>query len=47
LLVTTTLVWAGFVLFLPAKDPIRGKPIEHRLAIRQSRAKPLLDDLRK
>ena len=29
------------------EDEIRGKPIEVRLSIRQARARPLLDDLRK
>jgi len=44
---TTTEALARIGALYAIEDEIRGKPIETRLSVRQSRARPLLDDLRK
>ena len=44
---TTTEALARIGSLYAIEDEIRGKPIEVRLSIRQARARPLLDDLRK
>jgi transposase len=44
---TTTEALARIGALYAIEDEIRGKPIEVRLSIRQARARPLLDDLRK
>jgi hypothetical protein len=38
--------WPGSALSA-IEDEIRGKPVELRLSVRQARARPLLDELRK
>ena len=44
---TTTEALARIGALYAIEDEIRGKPVDLRLRIRQSRARPLLDDLRK
>ena len=44
---TTTEALARIGALYAIEDEIRGKPIEIRLSVRQARARPLLDDLRK
>jgi transposase len=44
---TTTEALARIGALYAIEDEIRGKPVDARLRIRQSRARPLLDDLRK
>jgi transposase len=44
---TTTEALARIGALYAIEDEVRGKPVDLRLSIRQARAKPLLDDLRK
>ncbi|HLH35291.1 MAG TPA: IS66 family transposase [Alloacidobacterium sp.] len=44
---TTTEALARIGALYAIEDEIRGKPVDLRLSVRQTRAKPLLDDLRK
>ena len=44
---TTTEALARIGALYAIEDEIRGKPVDLRLSVRQARAKPLLDDLRK
>jgi len=44
---TTTEALARIGALYAIEDEIRGKPVEIRLGVRQARARPLLDDLRK
>jgi transposase len=44
---TTTEALARIGTLYAIEDEIRGKPVEIRLGVRQARARPLLDDLRK
>ncbi len=44
---TTTEALARIGALYAIEDQIRGKPVDLRLSVRQTRAKPLLDDLRK
>ena len=44
---TTTEALARIGALYAIEDEIRGKPIETRMSVRQARARPLLDDLRK
>jgi transposase len=44
---TTTEALARIGALYAIEDEVRGKPVDLRLSVRQARAKPLLDDLRK
>ncbi len=44
---TTTEALARIGALYAIEDEVRGKPVDLRLSVRQTRAKPLLDDLRK
>ena len=44
---TTTEALARIAALYAIEDEVRGKPIDLRLSVRQARAKPLLDDMRK
>ena len=44
---TTTEALARIGALYAIEDEIRGKPVDLRLSVRQTRARPLLDDLRK